>query len=566
MIVESLAHVRPSAISAFQDGGYALKLRRIRWYAWPMLTQERSKTGQSPSLDAVFVDLVRLAAKNDAPAITRRVRRWVGSPQLAGPDSQISCVARSSQLSKAARASPAHPPQHPPGGPAAKHLSPRCPKPVSHRTNPPVRRPARARADRRGVPRPGHACPPRADADPHTAAVRPPRRRQDDDRRLGRRPAWPASLLDRAVTDNDSLLGDSARNLIGAFEEAHKTPCVVLLDEIDAFGKSRDDPHDVGELKRLVTTLLVELDRWPPGKLIVGATNHPGLLDHALERRFRTAPHPRTPRAQTSAQGSSPPFCEPTSRSPRGTLQALLELTKGATGSDSVAAVRAAIRKTVLQDEPLDLALLREALPTDRSGIPRDVKAAIARAAAEHAGLPHRTIAELLELLTHDRRAAAQRRLPPGDHLMADPANSPRDRPLLGGGERLAREAQPARAPAEKYHPQSIEEAMGRLGPAARDIRQRTQSMPAKLRGERIILEATLLPNYLAASYHPSQLRDDADLVAIGTRNATGTLRTARKRSPTNPRRRCCWPRRIARCVASRSSLLLRPRGLGRRY
>ena len=118
---------------------------------------------------------------------------------------------------------------------------------------------------------------------------------------------------------------------------------------------------------------------------------------------------------------------------------------------------------------------------------------------------------------------------------MADPANSPRDRPLLGGGERLAREAQPARAPAEKYHPQSIEEAMGRLGPAARDIRQRTQSMPAKLRGERIILEATLLPNYLAASYHPSQLRDDADLVAIGTRNATGTLRTARQEKPDQP-------------------------------
>ena len=79
-------------------------------------------------------------------------------------------------------------------------------------------------------------------------------------------------------------------------------------------------------------------------------------------------------------------------------------------------------------------------------------------------------------------------------------------RPLLTGGERLAREAQPARGPAEKYHPQSLQDVRRRLGPVARDIRQRAQAMPQRLRGDRVVVEATLLPNYLAASYHPSEL------------------------------------------------------------
>jgi hypothetical protein len=119
---------------------------------------------------------------------------------------------------------------------------------------------------------------------------------------------------------------------------------------------------------------------------------------------------------------------------------------------------------------------------------------------------------------------------------MASPGErASHERPLLAGGERLARDAQPARAPGEKYHPQSLAEARQRLGPAAREIRQRAQTMPQYLRGERVILEATLLPNYLAASYHPRRLRDDADLVALGTRTATGTLRTAREVKENQP-------------------------------
>jgi SpoVK/Ycf46/Vps4 family AAA+-type ATPase len=61
---------------------------------------------------------------------------------------------------------------------------------------------------------------------------------------------------------------------------------VFLLDEFDALAKRRDDDTDIGELKRIVNVVLIELDRWPDTSLLVAATNHPQLLDPAVDRRF----------------------------------------------------------------------------------------------------------------------------------------------------------------------------------------------------------------------------------------------------------------------------------------
>jgi SpoVK/Ycf46/Vps4 family AAA+-type ATPase len=69
---------------------------------------------------------------------------------------------------------------------------------------------------------------------------------------------------------------------------AKSTDCVLLLDEIDAIAKKRDDDSEIGELKRLVTVLLQEIDDWPPTSLMIAATNHPDLLDPAIWRRFDT--------------------------------------------------------------------------------------------------------------------------------------------------------------------------------------------------------------------------------------------------------------------------------------
>lgn len=84
-----------------------------------------------------------------------------------------------------------------------------------------------------------------------------------------------------------SFLGDTASHLQRVFDFAGSTPMVLLLDEVDAIGKDRDDRNDVGELKRVVNSLLQALDTFNPGaSIVIAASNHQYLLDEALWRRF----------------------------------------------------------------------------------------------------------------------------------------------------------------------------------------------------------------------------------------------------------------------------------------
>jgi hypothetical protein len=83
-----------------------------------------------------------------------------------------------------------------------------------------------------------------------------------------------------------SFLGRTGANLRQVIAYASKQPCVLLLDELDAIAKRRDDNSDIGELKRLVTVLLQELDAWPSEALLIAATNHEDLIDPAVWRRF----------------------------------------------------------------------------------------------------------------------------------------------------------------------------------------------------------------------------------------------------------------------------------------
>lgn len=83
-----------------------------------------------------------------------------------------------------------------------------------------------------------------------------------------------------------SFLGRTGTNLRQVMQHAAAANCVLFLDEIDAIAKRRDDNTDVGELKRLVTVLLQELDAWPSTGLLLAATNHEDLLDPAVWRRF----------------------------------------------------------------------------------------------------------------------------------------------------------------------------------------------------------------------------------------------------------------------------------------
>jgi SpoVK/Ycf46/Vps4 family AAA+-type ATPase len=83
-----------------------------------------------------------------------------------------------------------------------------------------------------------------------------------------------------------SYLGRTGTNVRHVLDYAKGTDCILFLDEFDAVAKRRDDTAEVGELKRLVTVLLQEIDDWPASGLLLAATNHPDLLDPAVWRRF----------------------------------------------------------------------------------------------------------------------------------------------------------------------------------------------------------------------------------------------------------------------------------------
>jgi SpoVK/Ycf46/Vps4 family AAA+-type ATPase len=83
-----------------------------------------------------------------------------------------------------------------------------------------------------------------------------------------------------------SYLGTTAKNIRTLFEYTQKFPCVLFLDEFDAIAKARDDSNELGELKRVVNSLLQNVDSMSKDSLLLAATNHEQLLDSAVWRRF----------------------------------------------------------------------------------------------------------------------------------------------------------------------------------------------------------------------------------------------------------------------------------------
>lgn len=90
----------------------------------------------------------------------------------------------------------------------------------------------------------------------------------------------------RADTLISSFLGSTSKNLRTLFDHIAHRNCILFLDEIDAFAKLRDDQQELGELKRVVVSLLQNLDSMNPHSVMLAATNHEHLLDPAIWRRF----------------------------------------------------------------------------------------------------------------------------------------------------------------------------------------------------------------------------------------------------------------------------------------
>jgi len=83
-----------------------------------------------------------------------------------------------------------------------------------------------------------------------------------------------------------SYLGETSTNLKKIFDFAAHNKCILFIDEIDAIAKLRDDKSELGELKRVVITLLQNIDSFPSDSLLIAATNHAHMLDSAVWRRF----------------------------------------------------------------------------------------------------------------------------------------------------------------------------------------------------------------------------------------------------------------------------------------
>ena len=223
---------------------------------------------------------------------------------------------------------------------------------------------------------------------------------------------WLAEQLDLSLIVADlagvvsSYLGSTGRNLRRVLDFAKEQPCLLLLDEFDALAKRRDDDSDVGELKRIVNVLLLELERWPKDCLLVAATNHPELLDHAVERRFDRIidiplPGPRE-RIELFRTFSGP--IEPLSED---ALVGAAALTPDATGSHIERAVANAARNAIIRGAPLPEELTARLLDAfDPSDVDRDAFCLVAH---ESLGMSQREIARLLDV-SHPTVGAAIRR------------------------------------------------------------------------------------------------------------------------------------------------------------
>jgi len=174
---------------------------------------------------------------------------------------------------------------------------------------------------------------------------------------------WVARELHRPLLTLDlsavmsSFLGRTGANVRHVLDYAKGVDGVLLLDELDAIAKRRDDATDVGELKRLVTVLLQEIDDWPPSGLLIAATNHSDLLDPAVWRRFEMRVEFPMP-AEESVRRAIDTFLRKTAAS-SAWKDVLSVALRGLSYSDIEREVMQARRGAVVQGEPLESALGR---------------------------------------------------------------------------------------------------------------------------------------------------------------------------------------------------------------
>lgn len=191
-------------------------------------------------------------------------------------------------------------------------------------------------------------------------------------------------LVARVDAMMSSFLGTTSRNIAQVFSFANRFQCVLLLDELDSLAKVRDDPNEVGEIKRVVNALLQNMDARAAVGVTVGITNHPQLLDPAVWRRFAAqieVPLPSFEAREAIVHRAFEPV--PVPQPVASVIAALME---GCSGADVRSLVTLYKKRSAMNPEsavPIDV--LREVAALNSGRLATDIKNILKREDAEFA-------------------------------------------------------------------------------------------------------------------------------------------------------------------------------------
>lgn len=149
-----------------------------------------------------------------------------------------------------------------------------------------------------------------------------------------------------------SLLGSTAKNIRKIFEYASKRPCILFLDEFDAIAKIRDDKNELGELKRIVNSLLQNIDEFSNNSILIAATNHHEVLDTAIWRRFMKIIELNTPEENIISEiiDSSISNIDIDSANIKKKMNLIIKAFEGLSPADIKNIINSSIRKSILKN------------------------------------------------------------------------------------------------------------------------------------------------------------------------------------------------------------------------
>lgn len=166
-----------------------------------------------------------------------------------------------------------------------------------------------------------------------------------------------------------SRLGETSKNIRGMFDFIPTKQAVLFLDEMDAIAKLRDDRHELGELKRVVNTVLQGLDSLADEVIVIGATNHPHLLDPAIWRRFPYKAELMVP--DSVVRTAMWRYFLYQDSDDEKASEVLARLTEAMTGADIENFAHAARRRSLIGRQELSLPQILLAIASSANGVPK---------------------------------------------------------------------------------------------------------------------------------------------------------------------------------------------------